>query len=59
MKITTHLQLALILRMTIRGIPLFLANAFMVWPVKVTTFFTWQKKSMKLMNSKVYSFITH
>jgi len=30
MKVTTHLQLALILRMIIRAMPLFLLNAFMV-----------------------------
>ena len=59
MKVTTHLQLALILRMIFRAIPLFLLNAFIVWPVEVTTFFIWQKKSMKLMNSKVYPFVTH
>jgi len=58
-KVTTLLQPALILKMIITAMTLFLLNAFMVWPVKVTTFFTWQKKSMKLMNSKVYSFITH
>jgi len=39
MKVTTHLQLALILRMIIRATTLLLSKAFMVWLVKVTTFF--------------------